>query len=138
MHHLILVRAGSPETAGCGCCGAVRRDDVRWGPSTGTSADLDPATARFGELYRTLRETFRDRLEITVLDPRNVVAYVPLVLRDAIRHRVPLRAALRAMGAASFATGVLDGRLVYSGVAPPTEEVVRLVSASLTRGPRDA
>ena len=131
-HHLILVREGDPEITGSvGCCCRVSRDDVRWSSWTGNRSEPAESITRFGELYRALRQAFGNRLEITVLDPRNVIAFVPLVVRDAVRYRVPLRAALRAVGATSFATGVLDGRLVYSGVAPAPAEVLRLVAERL-------
>lgn len=128
-HHLILVREGDPEITGSvGCCCRVSRDDIRWSSSDRNRPEPAEAITRFGELYRALRQAFGNQLEITVLDPRNVIAFVPLVIRDAIRYRVPLGSALRAVSGTSFATGVLDGRLVYSGVAPSPAEILRLVA----------
>ncbi len=129
MHHLILVRESDQVSGSIGCCCRVSRDDVRWDQSA--PLPITEATTRFRDLYHELRERFGDRLEITVLDPRNVIAFVPLVLRDALRFAVPLRQALRAMGGTSYATAVLDGHLLYSGVAPPHEEVVALVASRL-------
>lgn len=138
MHHLILVRAGDPESGSIGCCCRISRDDVRWNTSAPSERERDEASVRFGELYRTLRTTFGDRLRITVVDPRNMVSFVPLVARDAIRNRVPLRAALRAMGATSFATGVLDGRVLFHGCAPPAAEVVDLIEGRIGGHPAHA
>jgi hypothetical protein len=69
-----------------------------------------------------------------VIEPVNVVAFVPLVLRDAFRYRVSFGATLRALFSNSFATGVLDGRVLYSGVAPPPAEVVGMVASRLDVG----
>jgi hypothetical protein len=86
---------------------------------------------RFGELYDRVRETFGNQMDITVLDPLNVLAFVPLILRDVIRFQVPSGAALRAVLSTSLATGVLDGRVLYSGTAPSTDEAIALIAARL-------
>lgn len=129
-HHLILVRAGDPESSGSiGCCCRIGRDDVRWDRSGPSAAQADPGIARFGELYRALRAAFSGRVEITVLDPRNLLSLLALVARDAVRFRVPPGDALRSLGATSLAAAVLDGRLLYSGTAPSAAEVVERVAA---------
>jgi hypothetical protein len=129
-HHLILVRAGDPESSGSiGCCCRVGRDDIRWNRAGPSAAQADPAMVRFGELYRALRAAFGGRVEITVLDPRNLLSLLSLVARDAVRFRVPPRDVLRALGATSLAAGVLDGRLLYSGRAPSTAELVERVAS---------
>jgi len=133
MHHLILVRESDQTSGSIGCCCRVSRDDVRWDHSV--PLPESEATHRFRGLYHELRERFGDRLEITVLDPRNVIAFLPLVLRDALRFGVPLGEALRAMGGTSYATAVLDGRLLFSGTAPPAREVVERVEAVLESAP---
>jgi hypothetical protein len=133
MHHLILVRESDQVSGSIGCCCRVGRDDVRWDHSA--PLPTSEATTRFRDLYHELRERFGDRLEITVLDPRNVIAFVPLVLRDALRFGVPLGEALRAIGGTSYATAVLDGRLMFSGVAPPSREVVERVAERLEGPP---
>lgn len=131
MHHLILVRENDRQSPGCGCCGRLRPEDVRLGPAPECRPEPDERMARFGELYRALRDAFGASLEITVLDPRNVVSFAPLVVRDAIRYRVPFGTALRALTSTSFATGVLDGQLLFSGTAPPPDEVVAVVAGRL-------
>ena len=136
MHHLILVRESDPETSGSiGCCCRIGLGDVRWDLSGHTFPERWNAATGFGELYRTLRKEFAGRVKLTVIDPRNIVSFIPLVVRDAIRFQVPLGAALQAIGSTSNATGVLDGRVIYWGTAPPPAEVVDLVAARLEIDP---
>lgn len=134
-HHLILVRAGDPELSGSiGCCCRIGRDDIRWDRSGPSAEQADPRLVRFGEAYRALRAACGARVEITVLDPRNVLSLVALVARDALRFGVPPRAALRAMTAASTAAAVLDGRLLFRGTALPVDSVLAMVDARIAAG----
>lgn len=86
---------------------------------------------RMGEVYRAVRRTFGDRVEITMVDPRNFISLWPLVLRDAVRHHVPLRNALRSISASTLSTGIFDGQVIFSGRVPDPAEVVETISALL-------
>jgi hypothetical protein len=138
-NHLILVRQNDPELSGSmGACCRVGQEDLRWRPVPHAFPAKWEATHGFGELYRTLREKFGDRVQFTIVEPRNIVSFIPLVVRDAIRFRVPLGAALRAIASTSNATGVLNGRVIYQGRAPSPSEVVDLVARGLREQPTPA
>jgi hypothetical protein len=65
------------------------------------------------ELLRSLKERYRDKVHISIVDPRN-----PLVLWYAIRY-----------GAwASFSTWVLNGKKIFEGI-PEIEELERFIDS---------
>lgn len=127
MHHLILLReSGQPQFSGC--CAMV-------GPSLGgADACSEPAREtgqKMGALYRSLRTTFGEELEITILDPRNVLPFLILVLRDAWRYRVPPLELLRTLSAPSLATGILDGRLLFRDRIPTPDQLDEMIEERL-------
>jgi hypothetical protein len=129
MHHLILLREVDHRYS-VGPCGR---------PDCEASADRCPCVppdrrdrvARIGEIYRAVRERFGDEVEITVIDPRNVFAYAWLLVRDALRFRVPAGTTLRALAANSVSSAVFDGQLLFQGTPPPPSRVVDLILGRL-------
>ena len=130
-HHLILVREADQQMSGSGCCGRIEGDAVLWDRSGRIFAERREKMLRVGEIYRAVRAAFGQEIEITIVDPRNVVSFVPLVCRDAVRHKVPFSTALRAMTATSLSSAVFDGQVLYSYVIPPPEHVVRMINERL-------
>lgn len=131
MHHLILVREIDQQMSGSGCCGRIEGDAATWDSSGCTFPERREKMERVGEIYRAVRAEFRDSVEITILDPRNLISFIPLVARDALRFGVPLGTALRAMFSTSLSTGVLDGQLIYSGRIPAPQEVIEMINGRL-------
>lgn len=82
---------------------------------------------RVGEIYRAVRAAFPETVEITIVDPRNFVSFIPLVVRDAVRFHVPWLTAIQSMGASSLSTGIFDGQVLYSRQIPAPAEVVELI-----------
>lgn len=131
-HHLILVRELDQQMSSSGCCGRIEGDAAFWSSDGCVFPERRVMMNRFGEIYRAVRQTFGDSVEITVIDPRNLIAFFPLVIRDAIRFQVPLGTALRAATSTSIATAILDGQLLFARKAPSPAEVVDLISGRLT------
>ena len=131
MHHLILVRECDQQMSGSGCCGRIEGDAIFWDDQGNIFGERREKMEQVGEIYRAVRAAFGNEIEITVLDPRNVVSFVPMVARDAIRHKVPMLTALRAMGSTSLSSAVLDGQQLYVGRIPDPQEVVDLIAARL-------
>jgi hypothetical protein len=126
MHHLILVRELDSQACGCGRLeGAAMESYAAGFPQRRETLN------RVGEIYRAVRKEFGDRMSITVLDPRNFISYMPLVIRDAVRFKVPFGTAMKALTSSSLATGVLDGQLIFTGKAPSAEEVLALIQSRL-------
>jgi hypothetical protein len=126
MHHLILVREIDQQMSGSGCCGRVEGDLTGWvgGKTRCFFPRRREMMDRFGALYRRVREEFGEQVRITVIDPRNQISFLPLVLRDAVRYRVPPLTALRTAVSASVCSGVFDGRILFRGEVPTPQEVV--------------
>jgi hypothetical protein len=126
MHHLILVREMEAQMSGCG-----RLEGAAMERYSADFPERRETMSRIGAIYRAARARFGNQLEITLLDPRNFIAFVPLVIRDAVRFGVPVGTALRALGSSSLATGVLDGQMIFSGIAPTPDEVIEMIESRL-------
>ncbi|MQA89540.1 MAG: hypothetical protein GEU90_04825 [Gemmatimonas sp.] len=130
-HHLILIREIDEQMSGSGCCGRIEGDATLWSTDDCVFPERRDRMARVGEIYRAVRKAFGERVEITIIDPRNFISYLPLVARDAFRFRVPIGTALRAMASSSLSTAVLDGQLLFRNTLPSPDEVVSMVEARL-------
>jgi hypothetical protein len=112
-HHILLVREWDSQTSGSACCG---------GGIGGEHCDVDhPDSFAFsrtlmetmGGIYRALRrELPRDTIEITVVDPRNMVWLIPSILRAGRRRGMRGRRLWRELNA-----GVRNGAIVVDGRA---------------------
>jgi hypothetical protein len=125
MHHLILVREFDQQVSGCG-------GGVTAAPWVGVSAGDLPAgrlerANAIGAVYRAVREAFGEEVRITVVDPRNQISFVPLVLGDAVRYSVPALTALRTVLSAGASTGIFDGQVLFRGEVPDPGEVVERI-----------
>jgi hypothetical protein len=76
-----------------------------------------------GPLYRELRERYEGAVEVTVVDPRNLVSLLPLLLRDFRAHGVEPREALRTLFGLPVTGVVVNGRLLARGHWPDVAEV---------------
>lgn len=133
MHHLILVREFDQQMSGSGCCGRVEGDMTRWvhGGSEHFFPERRMLMDRFGAIYRAVREAFGAEVQITVLDPRNQISFLPLIVRDAFRYRVPALTALGTALSASISTGIFDGQILFRGEVPTPEAVVERIRGRL-------
>ena len=131
MHHLILVREVDQQMSGSGCCGRMEGDLVLWSDEGCVFPERRERMNRVGEIYRAVREEFGDLVTITMVDPRNLVSFMPLVVRDGVRYGVPILTVLKAMTSTSTSTAVFDGQLLYHGRIPSPEEVVELIAGRL-------
>jgi hypothetical protein len=129
MHHLILVREVDQQLSGA--CGRIAGDLAHLGPEGHAFPERRLLMNRMGAVYRAAREAFGEEIRVSVVDPRNQMAYLVLALRDIRRHRVPLLDALRTLGAASRATGVFDGQVLFRGRVPEPDEVVQRIAGRL-------
>ena len=102
MHHLILVRELDSQACGCG-----RLEGKAMESYAAMFPERRETLKRVGEIYRAVREEFGDMMEITVLDPRNFISYLPLVIRDAVRFRVPLGTAMKARSSSGASSSAL-------------------------------
>jgi hypothetical protein len=125
MHHLILVREFDQQVSGCGGGATV----AQWvGEKAGdVPAERPERTNAIGAVYRAVREAFDEEVRITVVDPRNQISFVPLVLCDMVRYSVPVLTALRTVLSAGASTGIFDGQVLFRGEVPESREVVERI-----------
>lgn len=131
MHHLILIREADQQMSGSGCCGRIEGDAVLWDTDGCVFQERRNKMNQVGEIYRAVRQRFGHDIEITIVDPRNLVSFLPLVVRDAFRYDVPVLTALRSMGSTSLSSAVFDGQVLYEGRIPAPEEVLDLITERL-------
>lgn len=132
MHHLILVREMDQQMSGSGCCGRLEGDLIHWSDDGCVFSERREKMNRVGAIYRAVREAFGDAVEITMVDPRNLVSFLPLVARDAWRNEVPFLDAMKAVFSNSLSTAVFDGQLLYTGRIPQPDEVVDLITRRMS------
>ena len=83
-----------------------------------------------GPLYRALRERYDDAIDLDVVDPRDLLTVVVLLLRDFRRHQVGVLEALKTLARLPVQAVVVNGRLVARGRWPEPEEVIALLGTT--------
>ena len=76
-----------------------------------------------GPLYRDLRKRYGSAVEINVVDPRNLISVIILLVRDARAHRVGILDAIRTLFRLEVNTVVVNGRLLARGQWPEPADV---------------
>ncbi len=133
-HRVILVREWDVQMGSSGCCGRLGGLDSELCAPSEVNQRARQNMETMGAVYRALLAEFGDeRLDLTVIDPRNTAAIVPMVYRDARRRGMTRRTALRQVGAGT-STGavVVDGKVVTSRGVPDPAEALDAVRAELT------
>jgi hypothetical protein len=131
-HRVILVREWDAQLAASGCCGRLGGENSELGdPETFKANRLE--MIEMGKVYKALRaELFDEDVEITVVDPRNMVWLVPAIFRDARRRGLSLRNTWDQLRrGVSYNAVIADGRALFSGRVPPPEEAVAAVKREL-------
>ncbi len=131
MHHLILIREYG-GWGGSGCCGRIDSSGAVWETDRCLFAEGRTRMEGVGAIRRAVLDAFGTAVEVTIIDPRNIITFVPLVIRDAIRNGVPLGTMLRAILSASLSSAVFDGQLLYSREVPAPAEVVERIGGRMT------
>lgn len=132
MHRIILVREWDSQTAASGCCGRLGGEQTELGdPDTYRHNRVE--MEKMGAVYRALREDlFDEEVEMTVVDPRNMVWLIPSVLKDARRRGLSIGETLRNVSrGVSYNAVILDGKVLFSGHVPAPEEAVAAVRLEL-------
>jgi hypothetical protein len=131
-HRVLLVREWDAQASGSGCCGRLGGVNDELGDAD-TYAHTRFDMEAMGEVYRALYDAFGDdEIELTVVDPRNMIWLVPSVWRDARRRGMSAAEAWRQVsrGVANGAV-IVDGKVLFSARIPSPEEAVSAVRAEL-------
>jgi hypothetical protein len=132
-HRVLLVREWDAQVTGSGCCGKL-------GGINNELGDRDTFTAnrrqmeKMGEVYRALRaELIDEDVEISIVDPRNMVWLIPAIVRDA-RGKRGLSAGKtldQVRRGVSYNSVIFDGKVLFYGTVPGPREAVAAVRAEL-------
>lgn len=125
-HSVLLIREWERQMSSSGCCGRLEGDFL-----APRGERCFPERRRImeamGPLYRELRDRYGEDVDVQVIDPRNVISLVPLLVRDVRRHGVGLPGALRTLFALPATGVVADGRIVARGRWPDAREVAAAI-----------
>ena len=87
---------------------------------------------RVGELYLALRRKFGDQVQIDVVDPRNEVYLIPVLVGDYRRYHPPLGVFLKTLFfGISPASVIVNGRAMHVGELPTPDVLVEEVGSLL-------
>lgn len=129
---VILVRE-SPETLTCSsCAGTLEGIDAFGSREIPDYAMIRSVMDRVGELYLALRREFDHRVEIDVVDPRNGLYLIPVLLGDYRRYRPPLGSFLKTLFLGiSPASVIVNGKALHVGELPTPDLLVEEVRSIL-------
>ena len=132
MHRIILVREWDSQTAASGCCGRLGGENTELGDPSTYKHNRDEME-KMGAVYRALREDlFDEEVDMTVVDPRNMVWLIPSVLKDARKRGLSIRETLKQINrGVSYNAVILDGKVLFSGHVPTPEEAVTAIRSEL-------
>jgi hypothetical protein len=131
-HRIVLVREWDAQTSGSGCCGRLDGISGDLGEEH-TYAHVRADMEAMGAVYRALRAEWpADEVEISVVDPRNMIWLVPAIWRDGRRRGMSPGEVWRQVrqGVAQNAI-IVDGKVVLVGAVPHPEEALAAVRAGL-------
>ena len=131
-HRIILVREWDSQTAASGCCGRLGGADNELGDPDTYKHNRDEME-KMGAVYRAIRkDLFDEEVEMTVVDPRNMVWLIPSVLKDARRRGFSIGETFRQINkGVSYNAVILDGKVLFSGHVPSPEEAVSAIRSEL-------
>ncbi len=131
-HQVILIRDWDVQVSGSGCCGRLSGGDSVLADSK-TFAEARSGMQAMGEVYRALSSAYGERVEITVIDPRNFVTLLVLLTRHAWQ-RGGWRQTLRAWRHGMSHVGVVcDGEVLFADRIPAPDEAVTAVGRVLEK-----
>ena len=129
---VILIRE-SPETLTCSnCAGTLEGIDAFGSREIPDYAMIRSIMDRVGELYLALRREFDHSVEIDVVDPRNGLYLIPVLLGDYRRYRPPLGPFLKTLFLGiSPASVIVNGIALHVGGLPTPDLLVEEVGSIL-------
>jgi hypothetical protein len=131
-HRIILVREWDAQVSASGCCGRLGGENSELG-ETDTFAQNRCEMEAMGEVYRALKaELFDVDMEITVVDPRNMIWLVPTLLKDARKRGLGIGETWSHLRrGVSYTAIIVDGKTLFSGRIPKVEDAVEAVKREL-------
>ena len=128
----ILIRENA-ETLTCSdCAGSLEGIDSFGSCEVPDYAATRTVMNRVGELYLALREKFGENVEIDVVDPRNEIYLIPVLLGDYRRYHPPLGVFLKTLFLGiSPSSVIVNGRSIHVGDLPAPEILLEKIGSVL-------
>lgn len=130
---VVLIREWEGQMSSSGCCGRLAGDLVVQGGER-CFPQRRAIMESMGPLYRALRQRYGQSVELRVVDPRNMVSLLPILLRDARAHRVGLLDTLATLFRVGVTSTVVNGRILSRGEWPSVEQVIAELDGKATPG----
>jgi hypothetical protein len=137
-HQVILIRPWDmSDGEGAGCCSGGSTKGICVDPSHHPASTGTPFIERatwqpFARVYLTLRQGLPSDVDIEVVDPRNHLYLLPVLIRAARRRGLGWRDALvAAVRAPAYAAIIVDGQPVSRGELPEPDGALGLVRHAL-------
>jgi hypothetical protein len=86
-----------------------------------------------GPLYRSIVERYGNDVDVQVVDPRNMLTLLPMLIRDLRAHGGGVIQALRTLRRLTFQTVVVNGRILSRGQWPEPDTVFSILDSLLAR-----
>ncbi len=127
----------SAETLTCSnCAGTLEGIDAFGSREVPDYTAIRSMMDRAGELYLALRREFDHQVEIDMVDPRNGIYLIPVLLSDFRKYRPPLRHFLKTLFLGiSPASIIINGEAHHVGEFPATEILVAEVRSAIKMDP---
>ncbi len=131
---VILIRE-NPETLTCSsCAGTLEGIDAFGSCEVPDYAPTRSTMNQMGKIYLALRREFGDKVEIDVVDPRNELYLIPVLVGDYRRYHPPLGVFLKTLFLGiSPASVIVNGRAMYIGELPSPDMLIEEVGQLLER-----
>jgi hypothetical protein len=121
--HVLLVREWDQQMGGSGCCGRIEGDWARK-----VFSERRARMEQMGAVYRALYEAFPNQIEVEVVDPRNLIAYTAVVLREQNKRDMSVWQKVKQWVQGLNQSAVfVNGELVFRREVPTPEQVVSTV-----------
>jgi hypothetical protein len=131
-HRIILVREWDAQVSASGCCGRLGGENTELGDKD-TFAQNRREMEAMGEVYRALKAELVDvDMEITVVDPRNMIWLVPTLLKDSRKRGLGIGGIWSQLRrGVSYNAIIVDGKTLFSGRIPTAEVALEAVKEEL-------
>ena len=127
---VILIRENA-ETVTCGEC-SLEGIEAFGSGEVSEYAQTQRVMNEIGALYIALRREFGDKVEIDVVDPRNELFLIPVLVGDYRRYHPPFGAFLKTLlFGISPCSIIVNGTVKHVGDLPSPESLVKEVRAHL-------
>ena len=111
---VIFIREWEQQMSSSGCCGRLEGDFLTRGGEP-VFPERRAVMESLGPLYCDVRRRYGARAEVQVIDPRNFVGLLALLVRDFWAYRVGARDVLRTLTRLPTHGVVVNGRVFSRG-----------------------